>query len=65
MGFVNEDLIVKRRTDLEEARLKHFGWMCVLLSQRDRFYLEVFCVYRPPASAKEPDLCLKQNIEKA
>ena len=24
LGFVNEDLIVKRRTDLEEVRLKHF-----------------------------------------
>ena len=46
MEFVNEDLIVKRRTDLEEVKLKHFGWMCVLLSQRDRFYLEVFIGHR-------------------
>ena len=63
MAFVNDELTVKRRTDLETAELEII-WLEVFPFKSKRSLL-LSGIYRPPSYSKADDIKLEANIEKA
>jgi len=63
LAFVNMDLQVKRRTDLEDGEIEAL-WLDVCPFKSNRSIL-FGGVYRPPSTTRETDLALEQNIERA
>ncbi len=62
MGFINNNLTVKRRTDLEHVDIEIL-WLevCPFRSKRS---LIIGSIYRPPSYEKDQDIALEENIER-
>lgn len=62
LAFVNEELSVKRRTDLENCDLEII-WLEVFPFKSNRSLL-MAGIYRPPSYSKADDIALETNIER-
>jgi len=63
LAFVNQDLRVKRRADLENAHLEII-WLEVFPFKSKRS-LFISGIYHPPSYSSADDTCLEANIEQA